>query len=260
MNFALFGGTFDPVHLGHLAVARAAAQAFNLKRVYLVPAYVPPHKQAQPITAFGHRYAMLALATADDKTLVPSLLESPEHRPEHGANYSIDTVRNFKRTLRQGDRAFFLIGIDAFLEIASWREPEALLQETEFIVVSRPGFSLGDIGAALPKSLRPSEAVNRAMRKQPAKGDIVLPGAAIHVLEGLAEDVSATEIRAAAGKGRPLDKLVGAAVAEYIRKEHLYRGTPAGHQAQPGTRMPGQELAARLQLLPGGKAKARRDR
>ena len=123
MNFALYGGTFDPVHPGHVAVARAAARMFHLQRVYMVPAGIPPHKQERPIAAYEHRYAMLALATAGDKILVPSLLEAPEHLPEHGVNYSIDTVRRFKQTLNPGDRAFFLIGIDAFLEMPVGMNP-----------------------------------------------------------------------------------------------------------------------------------------
>ena len=93
------------------------------------------------------------------------------------------------------------------------------------------------------------------MRSQPAKGDIVLPGIAIHVLEGLAEDVSATEIRAAAGKGKPLEKLVGPVVAEYIRKQRLYQGEPAGRQAPVRIKRHGK-AACHLQLLPGGKSES----
>jgi nicotinate-nucleotide adenylyltransferase len=251
MNLAIFGGTFDPVHLGHLAVARAATERFALKRVYFVPAYVPPHKQAEPVTAFGHRYAMLALATAEEKTFVPSLLESPEHRPQHGANYSIDTVRNFKCGLGKSDRAFFLIGMDAFLDIAAWREPEALLREIEFIVASRPGFSLADISQALPEGLRPSEAVTAAMRKQPLKGDIVLRGVTIHLLDGVAEKISATQIRRAAEKGRALDKLVGPAVAAYIRKTEVFRHAPAQAQSV-------KPAKPQFEVLAGGKAKRAR--
>jgi nicotinate-nucleotide adenylyltransferase len=235
-----------------LAVARAAAQRFELKRVYFVPAYIPPHKLRQPITAFGHRYAMLALATAEERQFVPSLLESPEHRPEHGANYSIDTLRHFKRALGHSDRAFFLIGIDAFLEIATWREPEALLQEAELIVVSRPGFSLADVGVALPPRLRPPEEVTKAMRKHPATGQIVLPGVTIHLLEGVTESISATQIRQAAEKGRPLVRLVGAPVAEYIRKQGLYRTEPVERRSRSSLAVSAGANSG-LKVLPGGK-------
>lgn len=221
MNVAIFGGTFDPVHMGHLAVARAALERYRLGRIYFVPANVPPHKLTQPITAFEHRYAMVALATAGEKAFVPSLLEAPGQGLKR--NYSIDTVRRFKAALNSRDRLFFIIGIDAFLEIASWREPEALLAEAEFIVVSRPGFSLADVGRALPERLRPAEATSRSLSRQPAQGDIVLPGATIHLLDGVQEKVSATQVRTAAARGRALDKLVGSSVAEYIRKEELYR-------------------------------------
>jgi nicotinate-nucleotide adenylyltransferase len=227
MNLALFGGTFDPVHLGHLAVARAAAATFDLKKIYFVPASVPPHKAEQPVTAFEHRYAMLALATADDARFLPSLLEAPGYGSEPRANYTIATVRQFKKNLGKAGRTFFLIGIDAFLEIGHWREAEALLGEMEFIVVSRPGFSLGDVGAALPEKLRPPEAVSQVMHRHPATGDILLPGVTVHLLQGVAENVSATRIRQAAQKGRPLDSLVGPAVANYIRKQGLYRDTRA---------------------------------
>jgi nicotinate-nucleotide adenylyltransferase len=250
MNVALFGGTFDPVHLGHLAVARAAAERFELKRVYFVPAHVPPHKIAQPITAYGHRYAMVTLATMGDKRLVPSLLESPEHHSEHGVNYSLDTVRRCKRGLGKNDRLFFLIGMDAFREISTWHEPEAILREVEFIVVARPGFSLADVEAALPASLRPPEAEAKGTEKLPLAGDILLPGATIHLLAGVAEKVSATQIRTAAESGRRLDRLVGPLVAEYIRKEELYR---RGTGSRPVTRTGGAKTAAHFQLLPGGK-------
>jgi nicotinate-nucleotide adenylyltransferase len=250
MNVALFGGTFDPVHLGHLAVARAAAERFGLKYVHFVPAHVPPHKLAQPITAFGHRYAMVTLATTGDKRLVPSLLESPEHHSERGVNYSIDTVRRFKRFLNKNDRLFFLIGIDAFLEIATWREPEAILKEVEFIVVGRPGFSLADVGSALPESLRPPEAAAEGLGKMPLAGDLLLPGAKIHLLTGVAEKVSATQIRSAAAGGRRLDRLVGPLVAEYIRKQELY-SRDAASRAAPTTG--GARTHSQFQVLRGGK-------
>ncbi len=226
MNIALFGGTFDPVHRGHLAVAKAAQQRFELHQVLFVPAAVSPLKQHQPLVPLLHRFAMLALATAGEKHFLPSLLEAPESlggAAPAGPSYTIDTVRRFKRTLKKSDRLFFLIGIDAFLDIGLWREPEALLREVEFIVASRPGFSLADIARALPEGLRPKTEVERALKHQPAQGDIILPGATIHLLEEVHERVSATQVRAGAARGRGLANLVGPAVAEYITKMHLYR-------------------------------------
>lgn len=222
MNVGLFGGTFDPIHRGHLAVARAAQERFQLGRILFVPAATPPHKLAQPITTYAHRYAMTALATSGEKTFVPSDIESPERLGDR-PSYSIDTVARLKKQLKKSDRLFFLIGMDAFKDIAKWREPEALLRETEFIVMARPGYSLADVGVSLPESLRPNSKVTKALGNHPATGDIVLPGATLHLLPDTHEKISATQIRAAARSGSKLDSLVGPAVAEYIRKTGLYK-------------------------------------
>ncbi|HLK31980.1 MAG TPA: nicotinate-nucleotide adenylyltransferase [Terriglobales bacterium] len=260
MNIALFGGTFDPVHKGHLALAQAAQQRFDLKQIHFVPANVPPLRSGQPLAAFEDRYAMLALATLGDKAFFPSLLESPRedaaasqaeaaaqaaprrtspkagahrsHDNDPGTNYSIDTVRRFRRALGKSDRLFFLIGIDAFLKIAQWKEPEALLSEVEFIVGSRPGHSLAEVAEALPAGIRPKQAVSQAFRKQPPQGELVLGPAHIHFLEGVSVPVSSTQIRAAMAGGRSLARFVPEPVAEYIKKMRLYR---AARAQDPGT-------------------------
>ena len=158
MNIALFGGTFDPIHSGHLKVARAAAHRFHLREVWFVPADIPPHKQKMPVTSYFHRYSMVALALADEHDFLPSLLEAPEpeaHMDRH-PSYTIDTVRKVKEGLRRGDRLYFLIGMDAFRDIAKWHKPVELLQECEFIVAARPGYSLDDVAKSLPDALRPT--------------------------------------------------------------------------------------------------------
>ena len=219
MKLALFGGTFDPVHLGHLAIARAASDKFGLDKVLFVPADLPPHKRHRPLTEFYHRYAMLALATAKEQRFVPSLLEASAGQP----NYSIQTVRRLKATLEKSDKLYFLIGVDAFMEISTWKQPVELLAECEFIVASRPGFSMADIGAALPEKLRPTSSVLKAMQRQQASESIVLPSATIHLLNGVSEPVSSTQIRAAVHKSmKQLSRYVPATVAVYIKKEHLY--------------------------------------
>jgi len=230
MNIGLFGGTFDPVHRGHLALARAALQQYKLHRIHFVPANIPPHKQRQPLSPFLHRFAMLALATAKDKAFVPSLLEAPEEgvtpirkeRPEK-PNYTIDTVRRLKQSFKASDRLFLLIGMDAFADIAKWHQAEALFRECEFVVASRPGYSLADVANALPESLRPRPEVTRPFHKQPATGDLVLKGATIHLLADLHQPASATAIRQAAAAGKPLGRFVDAPVADYIKKMGLYK-------------------------------------
>ncbi len=251
MNVAIFGGTFDPIHRGHLAIARAAQQRFELGRIYFVPADIPPHKQRQPVTPFHHRYAMVALATAGEKRFVPSLMEAPGEEPLRAPSYSLETVRRFRAMLPRSDRLFFLIGIDSFLDIASWHRAEELLQEVEFIVASRPGFSLSDVANALPESLRPAAAVAQPFRCTPAEGELALGRVVIHVLPEVEEKVSATQLRQLAARGKPLGKMVPESVAEYIRKAHLYR------QPGPARTEAGSSRGAKVVSI-RGRAKARR--
>jgi nicotinate-nucleotide adenylyltransferase len=231
MNIGLFGGTFDPIHRGHLALARAALERCKLNRIYFVPANIPPHKQTQPLTSFIHRFAMLALATGEEKAFVPSLLEAPQEgitpirkdASKEKPNYTIDTVRRLKQSFKASDKLFLLIGMDAFADIAKWHEAEVLFREVAFIVAARQGYSLADVANAMPEKLRPRAEVTKPFHKQPATGDLVLPGATIHLLGDLKQPASATAIREAAAAGKPLGKFVEPAVGEYIRKMGLYK-------------------------------------
>jgi len=202
MNVALFGGTFDPIHRGHLAVARAARRQLMLEEILFVPSGVPPHKRIG-VTPFHDRHAMVVLATAGERTFVPSRLEDPDL--VDGATYSIDTVRRLRRALGPSDRLFFLIGADAFLDIATWRGADVLTREVEFVVASRPGFSL----AALPERVRDR--------------------ATLHLLPGVSERISATEVRRAVRSGQRLEDLVEPAVAAYIYGAGLYRAHACTH-------------------------------
>jgi nicotinate-nucleotide adenylyltransferase len=234
MNIGLFGGTFDPIHRGHLALARAARERCKLSRILFVPPNVPPHKQEQPLSAFAHRHAMIALATAQEKDFAPSLLEAPEdlepgsnrkQKPRaEKPNYTIDTVTRLKQSLKKSDQLFLLIGIDAFAEIAKWHQAETLFRECEFVVASRPGFSLADVANALPASLRPRKEVTRPFHNQAASGDLVLRGVTIHLLDEVYQPVSSTAIRQAVAAGKPLTRFVDPAVADYIKKVGLYKG------------------------------------
>jgi nicotinate-nucleotide adenylyltransferase len=240
MNIGLFGGTFDPIHRGHLALARAARERYKLSQILFVPANVPPHKQTQPLSAFPHRYAMTVLATAQEKDFTPSLLEAPEELDpgksrlkekrknkendiEPKPNYTIDTVAQIKRGFKKTDCLFLLIGIDAFADIAKWHQAETLFRECEFVVASRPGYSLADVANALPLSLQPRPEATRPFQKQAATGDLMLKGVIVHLLDEVYQPISSTTIRQAAASGKPLGRFVEPTVADYIKKMGLYK-------------------------------------
>lgn len=178
---------------------------------------------------------MIALATSQDKDFTPSLLEAPEEletdnagrkrEKERGAkpNYTIDTVQRVKQSFKKADQLFLLIGIDAFADIAKWHRSEDLFRECEFVVASRPGYSLADVANALPAKLRPREEATQPFHKQAAKGDLVLTGVNVHMLDDVYQPISSTAIREAVAAGKPLGRFLEPAVADYIKKMGLYK-------------------------------------
>ena len=217
MNVALFGGTFDPVHSGHIAAAREAAKCFALDEIHFVPATIPPHKQHRPLSAFAHRYAMVSLACAEEPRFVPSLLEAHAGRP----NYSIDTVRKMRSMLEPEDRLYFVVGADAFRGISTWHQPEALLDACDFIVVSRPGFPLEHIESAIPPAQR--GGLSARGESGVVEATIALRRTCLHLLTTVHADISSSHIRKLAARGESLEGLVPENVAEYIRKVNLFR-------------------------------------
>lgn len=187
MRTAIFGGTFDPIHIAHTRVAAEAADRFALDRVLFVPSAHPPHKLSGRTTPFFHRYRMVELACAGEPRFVPSRLEE-----ETEVSYSIDTILRVKAWQQPGDSLFFLIGADAFAEIGSWRRAREVIQAVDFIVVSRPGYSC------------PSPE-----------------GARVQWLETLALGISSSEIRRRLESGEEVPEL-HPEVYRYIRKHGLY--------------------------------------
>jgi nicotinate-nucleotide adenylyltransferase len=218
MNIALYGGTFDPLHAGHLAAARAARRRFNLDKILFVPTGNPPHKIHDHLTDYAQRLAMVALASAGEAAFVPSTIEAPT--PNGSPRYSIDTVRAVRRKLRRHDRLYFLVGVDAFLDLPLWKEFRRLLDSVEFIVVSRPGFDAGDIRKVAPPDLLP------ARRLAEQVDTIRLRHGAIHLLRGVDAPVASRDIRQAIRARQPITGLVPPLVEEYILKEGLYRPSP----------------------------------
>ena len=220
MNIALFGGTFDPIHSGHLRAARAAVRHFNLHRVLFVPCGIPPHKPGEELAPYIHRFAMVALAARGEPAFVPSTLESP--KPDGQPNYSVETAHAMRQTLRPRDQLYFILGVDSFLDLPNWKNYRRLVELADFIVASRPGFGSRQLLASLVNG-DPS-----AGGRRPGSIPVGPNGAGVHVLSGVRAPIASREIRRAAATGRPLAGLVPPLVEEYIAKESLYRPARTG--------------------------------
>lgn len=221
----VLGGTFDPIHLGHLAVVSAARRALGLTEVVLLPLRVPAHRPSQPAASAGDRLAMTTLAAeyagegvrASDMELV---------RP--GTSYTADTLRALHGQGYEPWQIFFLTGADAFAEIATWRDYPSLLDLAHFVVCARPGHPVERLGTRLP---------DLAPRLLPAAALVARPILArgtptrIFLLPAATPDISSTAIRERAHEGLPLADFVPPIVEQYIRRHGLYGATPASEPA-----------------------------
>lgn len=215
-TIGLYGGTFDPVHLGHLRAASEVRRKTGLDRVLLIPSYLPPHKTGGASAPAEHRLRMVELACRRRAGLEASAIEV-EAREK---SYSILTLRKV-RARRPDARLFFILGVDAFLEIGTWREHEKVIAECRFIVTGRPGYDLdrarGVLGGRLRGETGPlAEAGDVAGPVPPRLRVVLLPIRAV--------DVSSTAVRDRVRRGLSVDGLVPRAVAAYIRDHQLYRG------------------------------------
>ena len=213
-SVALFGGTFDPPHVGHMAVAQAAQRRFHLDAIYFLPSSRPPHKRRRELTPFIHRYTMVALACAEHSIFVPSLAEAPTGGTAH-VFYTIDTVRRYHRE-HADDHLYFIVGADQFLELPTWRHYESLLDACDFIIASRPGFRLDALRLVIPP-----EKLGRAHSSDPNR--IALRKTAVHLLTTVASHVSSTEVRDRLHHKQSIHGLVPSRVEEYILGQALYR-------------------------------------
>lgn len=220
-RIALFGGTFDPIHVGHLAVARAAERRFHLDEIHFIPTGRPPHKHRRDMAEYADRYAMTALACADHPRFIPSLAESGAGHAGREVFYSVDTVRHFKQKFHgSGAHFYFLLGADSFLQIPTWKDYETLLGLCDFIVVSRPGFQLSALRLVIPPELFARKGSAHAPLDPRA---IALRRTVVYLLDTVSSHVSATEVRARLDSKESIHGLVPPRVEEYIIKQALYR-------------------------------------
>lgn len=215
-TIGLFGGTFDPIHLGHLRAAAEVRRKARLDRILIIPSYLPPHKARGASASPADRLRMVELACRRRAGLEASPIEV-EAREK---SYSILTLRKV-RARTPGARLFFILGVDAFLEIGTWREYKKVLQECYFIVTGRPGYELERardvLGGRLRGTMGPLADAGRLAEPEPPRTRIVL-------LPISALDMSSTAVRDRVRRGRSLEGFVPRAVAAYIRDHQLYRG------------------------------------
>lgn len=214
-RIAYFGGTFDPVHTGHLTVARALVELFSLERFYFLPAFHAPHKPDRPPTSAFHRYAMLSLATREDDRIAVSTLELEKGE----SRYTIDTLPEL-HSLHPDARVFFVMGADSWTDIKTWRDWENVLLSSDHIVVTRPGYdvSFDHVTDAVRERI-----IDLRGGKEFAP-DNENSAKRIYITDAVRFDTSATEIRLDASDGK-IDRIgeVPAEVAKYIEKYELYR-------------------------------------
>ena len=223
-RIALFGGSFDPIHNGHLAVARAADRRFNFDEIHFIPASRPPHKLKQHLAPFPHRFAMVSLACADHPHFVPSLSEAGQDFSGTQLHYSVDTVRYFRHAYHgHGDRLYFMVGADAFLDIPMWKEYETLLGLCDFIVANRPGIRVEALRLVIPPDLIARPDPKREEETPSSQVIAHLLRSTVYLLETVSSEVSATDIRRRVSRGQSVHGLVSTRVEEYILKQGLYR-------------------------------------
>ncbi len=195
-RIGIMGGTFDPIHYGHLIAAEEARQIFCLDKVIFIPAKIPPHKLGHDISDPEHRYRMVLLATLDNPLFEVSRIEIDRE----GVSYSVDTVRELRNELEEKTELFFITGVDIVADLKTWKDPELLLSMCSFIAVSRAGYSLEVLKTKLPR-----EFLSK-----------------INIIEIPSPPISSTDIRRRVRHRKTIKYLVPPLVENYIRKAGLY--------------------------------------
>jgi nicotinate-nucleotide adenylyltransferase len=201
LKIGILGGTFDPIHVGHVEAAQAALDALELDRIMLLPSRVPPHRSAEPRASAFHRFAMTAMAAAERRRIQASDLELLRESP----SYTSLTLEHLIAEGLEPSRLFFILGADAFMEIDAWHDYPRLFELSNFVVVSRPGFSVSNVRSPAPT-----------------------PGTGTGIFFVVADtpDVSSTEIRRRIAGGESIASMVCGPVADHIHRHRLYEPAP----------------------------------
>lgn len=218
----VLGGTFDPIHLGHLAAAAAATEALALHEVLFVPSHLPPHRPASPRASAFHRFAMVSLAVAP----FPAFVASDVELERTGPSFTAETLRTLRDAGYSGLQLFFITGTDAFAEIATWHEYPGVLDLAHFVVIARPGQSFDALRARVPTLVPRMRSVGPQGLSDDETGT---PG--VFLVPAATPDVSSTGIRARAATSEPLTGLVPPEVERHILRHRLYASGESGRNA-----------------------------
>ncbi len=224
-KIGIIGGTFDPIHCGHLHIARLMGTKFALECIIFMPAPTPPHKDSAEISTFPHRYAMVEQAIEPEKNFCVSALEAQRR----GRSYTVDTLRQL-RALHPRAALYFLMGMDSFAKLDSWKEYHRLFEYSNIVVAQRPGTPTYTHREDLPVALRQLFCYDAARNsftyagsdKKPVTSDTPDHGN-LYFLREACMDISSTEIRHRVQHNQPLTGMVPEAVQQYIARHDLYK-------------------------------------
>jgi nicotinate-nucleotide adenylyltransferase len=212
-RLGILGGTFDPIHHGHLRLAEEVGENLNLEHIYLIPAALPPHKGQRSVSPFRHRLEMTRIASTESPLL--KVLDIEARR--QGFSYSIETLKVFHAQYQADLDLYFVLGMDAFLEIETWKDFRSLFNYAHFVVIQRPGFP-----SDILESFLPTLGVN--FEKRGPAGRFAAPsGYEVIPMEATLMDISSTKIREKVAGGKSIRFLVPEAVRSYINSNQLYR-------------------------------------
>lgn len=210
-RLGLLGGTLDPVHYGHLDAADAALAALALDEVLVVPSHLPPHRPDGPHASAFHRFALVALAVTDR----PRLRVSDMELRREGPSYSIATLEALHADGWQPDELFFIIGADAFADVAQWRAFPAVLDAANFVVIARPGHTVAP-------TIARATAARAEHRARNGRASVGRPTTGLFPVDAVTRNVSSTAVRTRLAAGGSIDDMVPPAVARHILSHHLY--------------------------------------
>lgn len=234
MRLGIMGGTFDPIHLGHLRAAEEIYWAFGLDRIIFVPAARPPHKDEVVVASALHRYEMVSLATVFTPYFTVSSIEIT--RP--GKSYSVETVREFQKVSGSNTSLYFVVGVDAFLGMSGWRHARELVGLVRVIVTARPGWRLDEVERLLTPEQRKilGHLTFRYLKISdidPERVERDFEPRQVLLVEVVSLDIASREIRQLVEQGRSIRHLVPDTVAAYMAKNRLYQRSQPGRSRGP---------------------------